>query len=274
MVELSRLIEHVKTKSDLSEQNATPLYLRIERGIESAIMQGLVAVNDALPAERELAAALGVSRVTVRNSVRVLVDKGILVQRHGAGTFVAARVERAPNQIMGFSEDMHIRGLTTRAIWLDRSRGTPTPEECEALEIMPDSIVSRLYRLRLADEKPMCLEHAVLPESILPDPTLIDRSLYSWLQGHDRRPTRCLQTVSARLLDVSHAHLLGVPTGSACLYVERKSYLCQTGLTKAAEQREETETQIPKRSNSDRPVEFVRSFFRGDLYEYVSEINI
>ena len=70
MVEFGRLIEHVRQVADLEAPSATPLYLRLQRGIEKAIEAGLVAVNDALPAERELAHALGISRVTVRNAVR------------------------------------------------------------------------------------------------------------------------------------------------------------------------------------------------------------
>ena len=271
MVELNRLINHVRQVSCLHAPSATPLYLRLERGIEESIEEGYVAINDALPAERELAQALGVSRVTVRNAVRVLVDKGILVQRHGAGTFVASRVAQRPKQITGFTEDMQIRGLTTSALWLDRSSGTPTPEECEALEIMPDSAVSRLYRLRSIDEKPVCLEHTVLPHSILPDPTEIGGSLYSWLEDHHRRPTRCKQTLSARLLDVSHAHLLGVPTGSACLYVERRSYLKQRVIKTIETQTQERPGKNAPASEEDRPIEFVRAYFRGDLYEFVSE---
>ena len=271
MVNLESLIDHVRHISNLDTQSATPLYLRIERGIEQLIETGLIEVNDALPAERELAQALGVSRVTVRNAVRVLVDKGILVQRHGAGTFVASRVAQRPKQITGFSEDMHSRGLATTALWLDRSTGTPTPEECDALEIMPDSQVSRLYRLRTVDSKPMCLEHTVLPQSVLPDPAVIETSLYSWLEHHQMRPTRCQQTLSARLFDVSHAHLLGVPTGSACLYVERRSYLKSSQTPSRDDPDTEFSCDALVAHEADRPIEFVRSYFRGDLYEFVSE---
>nr|WP_320142947.1 GntR family transcriptional regulator [uncultured Cohaesibacter sp.] len=276
MVELGRLIEHVRQVADLGAPSATPLYVRLQRGIEKAIEAGLVAVNDALPAERELAHALGISRVTVRNAVRMLVNKGILVQRHGAGTFVASRLALSPRQITGFTEDMQIRGLATATLWLDRSSGPPTPEECEALEIMPDTPVSRLFRLRMVDEKPVCLEHTVLPLSVLPNPTAIETSLYAWLGDHHLRPTRCVQTMSARLLDVSHAHLLGVPTGSACLYVQRRCYLKQrptTGVSGSG-QPDKTTRRISLIKKKDQPIEFVRAYFRGDLYEFVSESTI
>ena len=225
MPDIASLIDHVRDHADLGHNSATPLYLRVKHGIEEAIQTGLVTVNDALPAERELAGALGVSRVTVRNAVRALVDKGILVQRHGAGTFVASLGEKPVRQLKGFTEEMKLKGRLTTTHWLDRSIGYPTPRECKALEIMPETQVSRLYRLRMVDDKPMCIEHAVLPKAILPAPQAFDGSLYQWLEDHDRRPTRAVQTLTARLLEISQAHLLDAATGSPCLFIERRSFL-------------------------------------------------
>ncbi len=262
MGEIAKLIDHVRIEANLDKKSATPLYLRVQRGIEQAIEAGMVEVNDALPAERELATALGVSRVTVRNAVRALVDKGMLIQRHGAGTFVASRVEQPLKQLTGFTEDMLDRGMVADVQWLDRSSGLPTPEECSALDIAPDVPVSRLYRLRLADNKPMCLEHAVLPQSILPEPEQIEGSLYTFLQSKGQRPTRAVQKLSARLLDISHAHLLGVPTGSPCLYIERRSFLALDGDGASDD------------ALKDRPIEFVRSYYRGDSYEFVAELKL
>ena len=281
MNEVAELIRHVRAEAHLEKQSATPLYLRVMRGIEQAIRTGLVDVNDALPAERELAAALGVSRVTVRNAVRSLVEKGLLVQRRGAGTFVASRGERMPRQLTSFTQDMQVRGFETTTVWLNRSVGLPTPEECEALEILPDTKVSRLYRLRMADGTPMCVEHAVLPQCILPEPKQITDSLYSWLDAHGRRPTRARQVLSSRLLDISHAHLLGLQTGSPCLLVERRSFLtmdrfkvtCGALLQQEADL-EEIPSLFKLANEGDRPIEFVRSYFRGDLYEYEAELNI
>ena len=267
MGEMGNLIDHVRHAARLDAKSATPLYLRVQRGIEQAIESGMVEVNDALPAERELATALGVSRVTVRNAVRALVDRGILVQRHGAGTFVASRLEQPLKQLTGFTEDMHGRGMKVEVQWLDRSCGLPTPDEFNTLGIASDDEVSRLYRLRLADGKPMCLEHAVLPRTILPDPEEVDGSLYHWLQARNMRPTRAVQKLSAQLLDVSHAHLLGVPTGSPCLYIERTSYL-------GGHHASHHDLHHGNDPESCHPVEFVRSYYRGDSYDFVAELNL
>jgi len=58
--------------------------------IKEVVLSGKLQPGDRLPPERELAEMLGVSRPTVRESIRALVAMNILESRHGAGTFVAS----------------------------------------------------------------------------------------------------------------------------------------------------------------------------------------
>ena len=75
-------------------QKGAPLYLQLKRSIEEAVNSGVIGPGDALPSERDIAVKADVSRVTVRKAVQDLVRGGILIQRHGSGTFVAPRVSR------------------------------------------------------------------------------------------------------------------------------------------------------------------------------------
>jgi len=61
------------------------------RQIEEGIVRGDWAVDERLPAERALAATLGVSRSTVREAIQRLVSKGLLETRPGSGVYVARR---------------------------------------------------------------------------------------------------------------------------------------------------------------------------------------
>ncbi|MBC9715512.1 FadR family transcriptional regulator [Streptomyces sp. TRM66268-LWL] len=76
--------------------------VRAGNGFEEALEQvlqvirlGLVAAGERLPAERELAELLGISRVTLREVLRVLQDEGLVESRRGryGGTFVLARTD-------------------------------------------------------------------------------------------------------------------------------------------------------------------------------------
>ncbi len=58
--------------------------------IEALIAAQNLTPGDRLPSERQLAADLGVSRPTLREAIRQLASRGLLVSRHGGGTFVSA----------------------------------------------------------------------------------------------------------------------------------------------------------------------------------------
>jgi DNA-binding FadR family transcriptional regulator len=83
--------------SDTGDLTAALRPVRVGNGFEEALEQilqvlrlGLVGAGERLPAERELAARLGVSRVTLREVLRVLQDEGLVESRRGryGGTFV------------------------------------------------------------------------------------------------------------------------------------------------------------------------------------------
>src|SRR5690606_15784468 len=127
-----------------------PLYLQLKRWIEGAIARGDVKPGDALPSERDLAQRVAVSRVTVRKAVQHLVREGVLVQRHGSGTFVApaaSRVEQSLSQLTSFAEDMARRGMAVRSVWLERGIYPPSPEETVTLGLSSTEQVARVARL-------------------------------------------------------------------------------------------------------------------------------
>lgn len=231
-----------------------PLYLQLKRWIEDAVHAGAVKPGDALPSERDLAAKADVSRVTVRKAVQHLVRDGVLVQRHGSGTFVAPqtrRVEQSLSQLTSFTEDMARRGMSVTAIWLDRGLYAPSPEETVTLGLSAGDQVARIARLRRSGETPLAIERAALPPDILPDPQAIASSLYAHLETRGHRPVRAIQRIRAANLTEDDARLLEVPAGAASLNIERISYLA-----------------------SGRVVEFTRSIYRGDTYDFVAELRL
>lgn len=231
-----------------------PRYLQLKRMIEDAVQAGAIKPGAALPAEREIAVRTGLSRVTVRKAVQDLVREGLLVQRHGSGTFVAlraGRVEQSLSNLTSFTEDMASRGIAVGSVWLDRGIYDPSPEEFIALGLSSNERVSRIARLRIGDGKPLAIERASLSTSALPDPSAVASSLYATLARTGMRPVRAIQRISAALLGDKDAGLLGVPAGSAGLNIERTSYL-RTG----------------------KVVEFTRSIYRADAYDFVAELRL
>jgi GntR family transcriptional regulator, transcriptional repressor for pyruvate dehydrogenase complex len=68
----------------------TPVGLLAVQAIQSLIIDGQLKPGDALPAERDLAASLGISRPSLREAIRALNTMNLLETRHGGGTFVTS----------------------------------------------------------------------------------------------------------------------------------------------------------------------------------------
>ncbi len=158
--------------------------------------------------------------MTVRKAVQGLVKDGILVQRQGSGTYVAPRVERLEQsltQLTSFTEEMIALGKTPRSTWLDRGVYTPTSEEKMALGLSSDEMVTRLSRLRIADDMPLIISHSILSSRVVPDPHAID-SLYAALERTGNRPTRALHHFSAINVGEEDAPPAGTAdrSGGAC----------------------------------------------------------
>ena len=231
-----------------------PLYVQLRRRIEAGIASGFLAPDTALPPEREIAALTGLSRVTVRKAIAELVERGLIVQRQGSGSSVAAlrpKVEQSLSRLTSFTEDMARRGFRSEVEWLERGLVVPSPEEVMALGLRAGDPVARLSRLRKADGRPMAIERAALPVDILPDPTEVSQSLYEVLGRLGKRPVRAVQKISAVNLSAADARLLGLPPGAAGLRIERTSYLPE-----------------------GRVAEFTRSIYRGDAYDFVAELRL
>src|SRR5437763_16326191 len=162
----------------LEGERGAPLYQQLQRLLRSAIERQVLAPDEALPPERDLATAYNVSRVTVRKAIDGLVDARLLTRKQGAGTFVAARVEKNFATISSFTEDMLSRGRQPHSEWLSRSEGTVMPEEALALGLSPGSAVYRLSRIRYADGQSMAIEYATVPKDAVQSLESVGDSLY------------------------------------------------------------------------------------------------
>lgn len=233
-----------------SKTGNTPLYIQIAKSIRRQINEGQIATGDALPSERELCEITGASRVTIRKAVDQLIDEGLLWRKQGSGTFVSERIEVQTTHLGGFTDDARARGEEPGSIWLIRNYANPTREEAEKLKVSTSSVVARLGRVRLSGGEPLAIEHAVVVESHLPPIEEIGDSLYAALETRGKRPQQGRQKVRASLASPTEAGLLSIQENSEVLRIERVTWL-----------------------DDGTVIEFTRSAYRGDRYEFVTEIK-
>jgi len=204
-------------------------YERIARYLRTLVAAG--EPGDRLPSDTELCRRFGVSRMTARQAVQVLVNEGLVFRRRGRGTFLAAtRVGRLLGSPLSFTESMRRRGLRPSSMVLRAEVTAPAPEDVETLGLRDGDRVVVLERLRLADDVPMAVERAVLVPTLI---TILredlDRgSLHAAMEQLGRIPTRAHATVTARPANAAERRLLELSTRTV-LVCERRVIFDQLG---------------------------------------------
>jgi GntR family transcriptional regulator len=131
----------------------------------------------------------GVSRPTVRRALDALAGEGLVVRRHGMGSFVTkVRIEQPMGRVIGFSERMRRIGMVPGSRVLEQDviearLADPTP--VQALGLEPGGDLIRLSRVRFANDDAIILETIHLPHARFPGldrEDLATLSLYAVLQ--------------------------------------------------------------------------------------------
>ncbi|WP_413990628.1 GntR family transcriptional regulator [Labrys okinawensis] len=235
----------------LQGQTRRGLYPAIVAGFQSAIAEKVLEPGDILPPERDLSATLGVSRNLVRRALHALESEGILVTRHGSGTFVSQDFRRSANSILGFSEETRKRGMRPSSRVVRDVVRVPTIPEIRELGLAIDGDIRELVRVRLADDVPIAVEIALLPAwTIEPSFDGGGQSLYEAMEAQGTRPVRVLQEISATAAETTVAEGLDVRAGSPVLKIIRKGL----GVSNVV-------------------VEFTTSYFRADQYIWLAELR-
>src|SRR5437660_12564781 len=88
-------------------QSVVPRYYQIQQGLSEQIRSGELKPGALMPSEQEIAARLGVSRMTARQALKSLCSRGLAFSQRGRGTFVSRmKLEKNFRQLLSFSEEM------------------------------------------------------------------------------------------------------------------------------------------------------------------------
>ena len=197
--------------------------------IADRIASGEWRPGQRLPSERRLGVALGVSRVTVRKALTMLVGDGAVEVAHGRGWFVATSSgSDAPNVLLSFTAMAHARGLEPSAIVRTHTVREATIDEAERLRVAPGADVLDLERVRLLDGMPVALDRNVVPLAHCPTLATADfttASLYGLLREEGGvLPSSADTTVEATVAGDAIAALLDVSNSSPVLITTQTTF--------------------------------------------------
>lgn len=233
-----------------------PLYRQIQDNLVELIDNRLLEIGAALPSERQLSERYGVNRMTVRQAIDGLVQKGMLERRRGAGTFVMAGqpVQHLTPTVLGFSQRMREAGLRPSSQLLHRDIIVPDPIVQHHLQLEAEQAVIRLTRLRLVNDAPFMLETSYLEAarfSALMSADLEHESLYRILEHeYQLQVVEAEHTLEPTLPTPDEARHLGQETMMPAMLVRVIAY-------------EAART----------PLEMSRAIVRGDRCRYFFRVN-
>ena len=195
-----------------------PRYLEIADYLRELVANA--EPGERLPSDAELCERFDVSRMTARQAVMVLANEHLLERKRGSGTFVSARrVPRALGSPLSFSESTRLRGMVPSSRVLRAGPAEITGEVAAVFGVAESAPAIVLERLRLADNIPMAIEHAIIPadDSGLLDEDLTTGSLHAAFERAGRVPTRALAEVGARMATKRERDLLELPANGVIL---------------------------------------------------------
>ncbi|QHA89929.1 GntR family transcriptional regulator [Serratia rhizosphaerae] len=237
-----------KLKSDISKDNAMPIYLQLHKSLREAIEQCIIKPGDFLPTERIVTEELHVSRITVRKAFLCLVQDNLVLRARGFGTQVKIPLSHSLSTINGFAEEIDNQNRVPGSIWIEKKKTLPTPLVSKKMNIRECEEIYKLERIGTIDEQLASYTTSYILPSVVTDINDIETSLYDYLRKQKLPFGRLSSTISASLADQGLCEKLKIPEKSAILVIK------QTLLDR-----------------EQQPLEYSISYFRSDLYEFLAE---
>jgi GntR family transcriptional regulator len=211
-----------------NESSTQPLYRQIAEQIADEIEAGALPADSRISSERELAERFGISRMTARAAVNMLVQRGLIVRRNRARAYVAQPKFRFDlSSSGGLHEQLYKAGVKPGAqiIVAEKSPASDLDQEVvQALVLDEQDEVYHIVRLRTADGEPIAVESSYFPARLFPD--LLDFNLTDSIYGvlskyFSVEPAGSFQDLEISLLDAHWAEIMGVAVDLPTLEIKR-----------------------------------------------------
>ena len=216
-------------RPDLTGAGDLPAHMRIGYWLERLIVSRALAPGDKLPSEIEIAHALGVSRMTLRQALSSIEAKGLIDRRRGrfGGNFVATpRFEFDHAGLPGFTEQMRRIQVEAGAHVLRATTRRAAADVRQHLGLKRGDQVHDVLRARSANGEPIVLEETYFPAATFPAllSANLTGSLYAVMREYGAPPFSADEHIEATPAGEQHAEILHVEPGFPLLLITRTSF--------------------------------------------------
>jgi GntR family transcriptional regulator len=216
----------------IDSDSFVPYYVQIVDHVRELIKKNKLSQGQTFCSEGEIAQALGISKMPVRQAFQKLRSEGLLVIAKGKRPVVGSgRVPWNFQQLRGFSEEMQRRGLNPSARLLSMGLEDPDLETAQALKLTPGERVYRVRRLRSVNDEPVAVVTSYLPARIfagIDKQDLEKQSLYSIFEhGYKRKLQWAEEVIGAVVAGEEEAGTLQTSIGNALLMIRETTYDAQ-----------------------------------------------
>ena len=207
--------------------DSKPLYITMADDIRNGIASGQYPPGSRIPTEAELEAFYGVSRITVRKAMELLVNEGAVTRRRKVGSFVSEKkMIRYLNKCMSFTQMCERNGSVAGAKFLSAELVATWPSLAEALNLdKGEDRVLCIRRLRTCNGAPVTVEENFFSRaySFLLSEDL-EGSLYEILASHGIQVGNSEKTLGICYATKELAEMLNVSEGEALLLMQDLVY--------------------------------------------------
>jgi GntR family transcriptional regulator len=211
----------------LDRDSEVALYRQLKAWILGELERGAWVAGAPLPSERALVSEFGVSRITVRNALRELVQEGVLRSAPGKGFYVAERPSFALHGLVSLTALAQARGLVISNRVLAARPTVASPALARQMEVEVGAALLHVARVRLLDGVPVSIQSLWVPERRcrgLLDEDLERASLFALLRERfGITLARAESAISARLASDEERQLLELDEGAPVLTVDQRT---------------------------------------------------
>ncbi|MFZ5916963.1 MAG: GntR family transcriptional regulator [Chloroflexota bacterium] len=146
-----------------------PLYIRAEEALAHLLASDLYNPGDQLPPEPDLAQMLGISRATLRETLRSFEERGLIHRQRGVGTFVRATrplIESGLETLESLDSLARRMGLTCESHDLDIEQHPANVEQAAKLGIAPGEPVIAVSRTKTTNGLPVAYMIDLIPTAV------------------------------------------------------------------------------------------------------------